>query len=114
MADNKMILEKANQCIQNGDNEGFLAYCTENTEWTFVGDMILKGKDEVRKYMAETYLEPPKFSVENLIAEGNYVTAIGKISLKDKEGNMNHYTYCDVWKFQDGLMKELKAFVIKA
>jgi uncharacterized protein len=24
-----------------------------------------------------------------------------------------HYSYCDVWRFRDGKMVELKAFVIK-
>ena len=110
--DNKAILEKANAAVTKGDNEGFLAFCTEDTEWTFVGDRILKGKEAVRQYMATAYLEPPKFVVENLLAEGDFVTAIGKISMKNEDGKMVDYTYCDVWRFQDGKMAELKAFVI--
>jgi ketosteroid isomerase-like protein len=51
--------------------------------------------------------------VENLIAEGDFVTAVGKISMKDATGKMIHYDYCDVWRFQDGEMAELKAFVIE-
>ncbi len=37
MENNKVILEKANAAIYLGDHEGFLAYCTDDTEWTFVG-----------------------------------------------------------------------------
>lgn len=110
---NKAILEKANAAITEGDNEGFLSYCTEDTEWIFVGDKVLKGKDAVRKWMAATYLEPPKFTVENLIAEGDFVSAIGKISMQGENGEIATYLYCDVWKFRDGKMAELKAFVIK-
>lgn len=110
---NKAILEKANAAITTGDNEGFLAFCTDNTEWTFVGDKVLEGKEAVRQWMAATYVEPPKFTVENLIAGGDYVTALGKISMKDEAGKWAHYSYCDVWRFQDGKMAELKAFVIK-
>ncbi len=109
---NKAILEKANAAITMGDNEGFLTYCTENTEWTFVGDRTLKGKAAVREYMATAYIEPPKFMVENLIAEGDFVTAIGKISMKNEDGKVVNYSYCDVWRFSDGKMAELKAFVI--
>jgi uncharacterized protein (TIGR02246 family) len=111
---NKAILEKANAAVTEGDNEGFLSYCTEDLVWTFVGDKVLQGKEAVRQYMAATYVEPPKFMVENLIAEGEYVSAIGKISMKDKEGVMVHYSYCDVWRFRDGKMAELKAFVIES
>lgn len=114
VGNNKQILEKANAAIAKGDNEGFLSFCTDNTEWTFVGDKTLHGKEAVREWMATTYVEPPKFMVENLIAEGNFVTAIGKIGMKDEDGKMANYAYCDVWRFQDGKMVELKAFVIKS
>ncbi len=109
---NKEILKKANKAVSEGDNEGFLSFCTEDTEWTFVGEQTLQGKEAVRQYMAKAYIEPPKFMVENLIAENDFVTAIGKISMKDESGKMTHYSYCDVWRFRDGKMAELKAFVI--
>lgn len=111
---NKAILEKANAAVTEGDHEGFLSYCTDDTKWVFVGDRTLQGKEAVRQWMATTYLEPPKFTVENLIAEGDYVTAIGKISMKEENGETASYLYCDVWRFQEGKMAELKAFVIKA
>lgn len=111
--DNKTILEKANAAITEGDNEGFLSFCTDDVVWIFVGDKTLQGKEAVRQYMATAYQEPPKFMVENLIAEGEFVTAIGKISMKDEDGIMINYSYCDVWRFRDGKMVELQAFVIR-
>ncbi|NQX40604.1 conserved hypothetical protein [Pedobacter steynii] len=109
----KAILEKANAAVTAGDYEGFLSFCTEDTEWIFVGDRILRGKQDVREYMATAYLEPPKFMVENLIAEGEFVTAIGKISMKNEDGIMIEYSYCDVWRFREGKMAGLKAFVVE-
>lgn len=111
---NKAILEKANAAVTAGDNEGFLYFCTDDTKWTFVGDKTLEGKEAVREYMATAYLEPPQFMVENLIAEGEFVTAVGSISMKDENGKMVDYSYCDVWRFRDGKMAELRAFVIEA
>jgi len=96
MMDNKAILEKANAAVSSGDNEGFLSFCTDDTKWTFVGDQTLQGKQAVREYMAAEYLEPPKFNVENLIAEGDFVTAIVTISLKDKSGKLVNYDYSDI------------------
>ncbi|MBB1286791.1 nuclear transport factor 2 family protein [Flavisolibacter sp. BT320] len=110
---NKTILERANAAITKGDYEGFLSYCTEDTEWEFVGDKTLQGKDAVRRYMVEVYEETPKFRVENLIAEGEFLTAIGTITLKNEQSKMVNYSYCDVWRFRDGKMAELKAFVIE-
>lgn len=111
-AENKRTLELANAAVSSGDHEGFLSYCTQDTRWDFVGDQVLVGKDAVRRYMAETYIEPPQFEVERLVAECDEVIAIGKISLKDQSGTMIDYSYCDVWTFQAGKMHELKAFVV--
>lgn len=111
--ENKAILEKGNAAITAGDNEGFLSLCADDTEWTFVGDKTLKGKEAVRRWMAATYVEPPKFTVENLIAEGEFLTALGHITMKDEEGKAAHYSYCDVWRFRGGKIIGLRAFVIK-
>jgi ketosteroid isomerase-like protein len=110
---NKAILEKANAAISQGDNEGFLSVCADDTEWTFVGDKTLSGKKAVRQWMATAYIEPPKFMVINLIAEGDFVTALGEIRMKDEEGKEILYSYCDVWRFRGGKIVELRAFVIK-
>lgn len=110
---NKAILEEANAAIVAGDNEGFLAFCADDTEWTFVGDKTLKGKDAVRQWMATAYTEPPQFTVDHMIAEGDFVVAVGNIATKDEEGQMADSLYSDVWRFRDGQIVGLRAFVIK-
>jgi len=110
---NKATLKKANAAIAKGDNEGFLRFCTDDTQWTFVGDKILQGKEAVRQWMATTYIEPPKFDVRNLIAENDFVTALGYITMTDEDGKAARYSYCDVWRFREGKMAELTAFVIE-
>jgi len=111
--DNKQTLTEANAAVSRGDHEGFLTYCTDDIRWIFVGEQTLNGKEAVRQYMKENYLDPPKFEVEQLISEGDFLTAVGKISLKNKEGRLINYSYSDVWRFHDGKLAELKAFVIE-
>lgn len=111
---NKAILEKGNAAITEGNNEDFLAFCADDTEWTFMGDKILKGKEAVRQWMADTYKEPPTFKVTNLIEEGDFLAAVGQITMKDEDGKEADYSYCDVWRFREGKIVELKAFVIKS
>jgi ketosteroid isomerase-like protein len=110
---NKTILAQANAAITAGDYEGFLAHCTDDTRWTFVGEQTLSGKPAVRRWMATAYQQPPRFEVERLIAEADFVTALGTILLPDASGRLVEYTYCDVWQFRAGKMAELRAFVIK-
>jgi uncharacterized protein len=108
----KAILEKGNAAVTAGNYEGFVSLCTEDTEWTFIGDRILKGKEAVREWMQTTYLQPPKLTVTNLIAEGEYLTATGEVSMVDKEGKAMNYAYCDIWRFRGEKIVELRAFVI--
>lgn len=109
---NKTVLETANAAISRGDHETFLTFCTDSVQWIFVGDRVLSGKEEVHRYLSETYKIPPKFDVDLMIAEEDYVTAVGKISLREND-KWTEYDYCDVWKFENGLMVELKAFVVE-
>ena len=109
----KEILETANAAITQGDFEGFLTLCTEDTVWTFEGDRTLRGKKAVREWMVATYEEPPKFRVHRMLAEGDFVAALGAITLKNEAGNEVEHAYCDVWRFRDGKMAELQAFVVE-
>lgn len=110
---NKATLIAANEAVARGDYEGFLIYCTEDTKWTFVGDKVLSGIEAVREWMTNEYIEPPINEVAHLIAEGDLVTAVGEITIKDKNGGAKRYSYSDVWRFSDGKMAELTAFVIE-
>lgn len=109
---NKAILKKANDAVSEGDYEKFLSCCADDSVWTFVGDQTIKGKAAIRKYLNDAYLEPPRFDTADVFAEGELLTAIGKISLKQADGSWAEYQYCDVWRFRDGKMFELRAFVI--
>jgi len=111
---NKTILQTANAAISRGDIDGFLAFCAEDIEWTVVGEQTLNGKAAVRRWMTEAYVGAPDFTVTHLIAEGDFVTALGEITGRDDSGRPTHNLYCDVWRFRDGRMVELKAFVIEA
>ncbi len=110
---NKRVLQEANAEISRGNIEGFLKFCTDDTKWTFVGDRTISGKEALREWMTTAYREPPRFEVHRLIAEDDFVTALGEIALKDEKGQATHHAYCDVWRFRDGLMAELQAFVIE-
>lgn len=109
----KKILAQGNTAITHGDHEGFLALCTDDTKWTFVGDQVLHGKAAVRQWMAATYLEPPKLTVDHLIAEGDFLTAVGTVIVKNANGEAEQFDYCDVWQFYGERISALKGFVIK-
>jgi ketosteroid isomerase-like protein len=107
------LLHEANEFVKKGDYENFLTYCTEDTQWVFIGERILSGKQEVREYMKEFYREPPVFNVDMTIEDGNSVAVTGEIILKDPNGTALHYNYCDIWRFENGKIAALKAYVVE-
>lgn len=109
---NKAIVEKANDTFRRGDVEALLALCHENFTWTMVGSESAIGKAAVREWMAQAPPEPPQFTVETIVADGDYVTCIGEMTMNEK-GSVVPYAYCDVWRFQGERIAELRAFVIK-
>ena len=109
---NKAVLEQANEAVRAGDNEGFLAFCTEDIVWSTVGGETLRGKEAVRAWMAEEYVQPPQFTVNTLIADGDMVAALGEIVSYDEGGHPVPNAYCDVWRLREGKLAELNAYVV--
>ena len=110
---NKEIVEKVNATFAEGGVEGFLSFCADDVAWTMVGSKTVTGKTAIREWMASMNMETPKFTVDNIIAEGDFATAYGDMTMKDKDGKWVPYAYCDIYRFRDGKIAELNSFVIK-
>ena len=109
----KAIVEEVNDAMRRGDTEAFLARCTDDFSWTMVGDAPIQGKDAVRKFLAQGPQEPPVFSVDTLVGDGDVVVAKGEMTMKNDAGVDVGYAYCDVWHVRGGRLSSLNAFVIK-
>ena len=110
---NKKIVEKVNASFGENNVEGFLTFCADDVVWTIVGEKTVTGKDAIRQWLASMDIEPPKFTVANVIGEGDFVTAYGDMTMKDKTGKTVPYAYCDIYKFRGGKILELKSFITK-
>lgn len=114
-ATNKQIVEQVNASFAEGGGgvDGFLSHCADDVVWTIIGEKTVKGKNAIREWMASMDMEPPKFTVSNIVAEGDFVAAYGDMTMKEKDGKTVPYSYCDIYQFRDGKIVELNSFVIK-
>ena len=110
---NKEIVEKVNAAFAQGNVEGFLSQCADDVEWTMVGEKPIKGKDAIRKWMTSMGPEVPKFTVSNILADGDFATCYGDMTMRNKDGKVIPYSYCDIYRFRNGKVAELRAFVMK-
>lgn len=72
----------------------------------------MRGKQAVREWMAEAYRQPPQFDVRKYIIGDGHVVALGHITLETGDAGTALFSYCDVWRFRDGRMAELEAYVV--
>lgn len=111
---NKEIVEKVNAAFTDNKPEDFLSFCDENLDWTMVGDKTFNGKKAVREFMSSMEgMEPPKFTVDKIIAEGSSVVCYGGMKMKDEDGRPGKYSYCDVYHFNNGKIRRLQSFIVK-
>ena len=108
----KDVIKHVDDAFARNDVERFLSFCDDDFVWTMVGSDPIKGKDAVRKWMASGPPEPPNFTVNTVVAEGDVVTSIGDMTMTEN-GKTVPYAYCDVWRFRGDKIVELRAFVIK-
>ena len=111
---NKRIIEEVNDAFANNDVERFLKHCSDGVVWRMIGDTTKKGRDTIREWMSQMEgAEAPKFSVDEMIAEGNSVICRGDMTMKDQDGVEGKYSYCDAYRFEGDKIAELAAYVVK-
>jgi len=104
----KHVVEKANEAFASDDMEAFLNLCTDNVEWTMVGESTVKGKRAIREWMKSMDPGTPKIKVDRIVAEDDIAIACGSFVMKNVA-----YDFCDVYRFEGDRIAALKAYVIK-
>jgi ketosteroid isomerase-like protein len=111
--ENKTIVEKVNAAFDDGNTDAFLSFCADNITWNIIGDMRLTGKEAIKNFMAGTPAEQPQFTVKEIIAEDNSAVCYGDMKMKNKEGVLEDYSFCDIYHFSGGKIAELLTFMAK-
>ena len=113
-ANRKDIVQRINDGFRENNLEKVLSFCTDDFTWTMVGDTTVRGKGPIRKWMASMNPEPPRFTIEYTVAEGDFVIARGDMTMQEKKGGPSTpYTFCDIYRFAGDKVAELTAFVIR-
>jgi ketosteroid isomerase-like protein len=107
---NKDIINKVNEASIAGDTEAFLSYCADTIKWKMSGQAAIVGKNAVRNAMAAMEQEPPRISIEKIIAEKDTVMVQGEFEMKDPEGKNFKSAFCDVYTFQKEKIVELRSW----
>jgi ketosteroid isomerase-like protein len=113
-ANRKEIVQRINEGFAENNLEKILSFFADDVSWTMVGDTTVKGKDSIRKWMASMDPQPPQFTIQQTIAEGDCVVTRGDMLMQEKKnGPSLPYTFCDIYRFSGDKVAELSSFVIR-
>ena len=111
--DYKSIVDTVNKAFEDNDTEAFLACCDENMQWIVPGSDVYNGKENIRQMIKNFSCDPSKFTIIELISEGDLVMCRGSMQMKDDTGNYADYAFCDVYHFKEQKIDELTSYIIK-
>ena len=80
-ANRKEIVQRINEAFAENNLEKVLSFCTDDFTWTMVGDTTVQGKDPIRKWMASMNPQPPRFTIQQTVAEGDFVITRGDMMM---------------------------------
>jgi ketosteroid isomerase-like protein len=116
---NKEIVRRAIAAISRGDLEGFMGEAADDVTLSVMGSAFspMQGKQKVLKGLRNalaTRLENGgaiAMTIENLIAEGDYVAEQSRGKARTKDGKDYNNTYCRVWRIADGKIRMMQEYL---
>ena len=109
--EHKIVVEKINAACVEGDTEAFLSYFSDDVTWEIIGDENLVGKEAIRQFMRPMATDLPKFTVDTIIAEGDYAVCHGHMQMKGDDGLPHPNAYCDIYQFNNDKVSRMTTFV---
>jgi len=103
--------------FSGGKFEPTYPYLADDVSFNMVGEKLINGKDEVIAFCNQTaqYFTTvaTKFTLDNVITDGDCIAINGTAEFYiEKESRINFISSCDVYKFEDGLLKEITSYCI--
>jgi hypothetical protein len=101
--------------FSGGNFEFVYQYLADDVCFNIVGNEIITGKDAVIEFCTKTakYFSgiTTKFNLDNVIADNDCVAINGTAEFY-VEDKVNYISSCDVYKFNDGRLKEITSYCI--
>lgn len=104
------------KAFSNGNFKFCYPFLAEDVEWNVVGDKLVKGKAAVVEFCNNTvaYFSSvtTEFTMSNLIGSNNSFAIDGTAQFINKENKITNVSSCDVYRFKNGLLKNITSYCI--
>lgn len=116
--DNKRVIRSFYEAGNRGDLDACLALMADEVTWTNIGTTKYSGTYEGKQALVEDLLGPVfgqleggiSSTVDNLVAEGEWVVVQSRGEARTKAGRSYNNTYCHVFRLRDGKIVEVTEY----
>ncbi len=116
---NKAIVRRAIAALSRGDMEGFLADAADDFTLAVMGSALppIQGKEKALKGLRNALVARLEnggaiaMTIENLIADGDFVAEQARGVARTKDGKDYNNTYCRVWRITDGKVRAMQEYL---
>ena len=110
----RAMIKQLDDAFASGNLEIFYSLCSDDVVWEMAGEKTVKGIPAIREWMGSMGEMPlPKMFDTVVIVDGERASAFGKMTMQNEKGGKDTYDYCDIYRFSNDKIVELKSFVIK-
>lgn len=119
ITENKRVVERAFERAAEGDMDGFFDAFAADVRWTNIGSTKFSGVYEGKEALIGELLGPLfeqldggiDATVDNVVAEGDYVVVQHRGRATTRDGTPYNNTYCHVFKIQGGKICEVTEYM---
>lgn len=117
--ENRRIVEAFYEANNRGDMDAFLALLGDDLTWTNIGTTKYSGTFEGKRNVIENLFglvfgqlkAGIRATVDNVIAEGDFVAVQLRGEAETKDGRPYNGTYCHVFRIRDGLIRDVTEYL---
>lgn len=109
----KALIEHIIGLFDNNDEQGLLNIVTDDFQWNMVGDITVKGKDQLKQMFAGAGdIKMLSASRDHLVVEGNTGVCDGLVQMQEN-GNITEQFYCDIYELEGEKLKKMTTYMVK-
>ena len=116
---NRQLIRDAFEAMGRSDVRPLTELMTDDFAWIIEGQSRFsrryKGKEVVKRdlldMLFQAFATPYRFTIDEIIAEGERVVVLGRGEVKTKAGKDYNNSYCFVLKLADGKLVELREYL---
>ena len=116
---NKQLVRTAFEALGNSDARPLYDLMRDDFAWIIEGQSRFsrryEGKETVKRDLLtplfEAFATPYRFTIDEIIAEGDRVVVLGRGAVQTKTGKDYNNSYCFVLRLEDGKLVELREYL---